>query len=535
MCAVGLFACGMAVGAAALAKATTLGSFLVEKSETYSGPFRQVRPGDRQKTVLITWSHTLKHANAASRQDALKRIGDALEEIKAEKRSSVDLLAARIAVFEERHLSGEKHYHILVDLPAKSTLPSYLGQRLRKSGVCVDVRAAQGESGNLSSVDRMLNYCLVVTEDKWLVDTEPLLYNFEIPPKIADLAKKAAGRLGKRPASLDDLYEFLRGNPSVSTPAALDKLIQGELAKKGQHAHHHLPYTRLRLLASRLGQTFAREFQSQYSRAISLFVDTERPYAAYYRDALQAECVCPQSGLLANQLRSGVAFHDEKEYYCPKGEFSSSRSHLGSYYRHLVGDNFPARQQCLVLCGAMGSGKSVVARQHFEVFPTDGRCDLRECFVFKPALGDSFPFTGISDVAKFIDLNDFRTSLDGVPPSAILNLAEFAPTRLPQKGAAPETVQARLVISTNYLSPAGMWKSEDLEALVGPKGRTFGGIIEWRHPLPTHGQCGRCRKCSASFMDWCMSAVSAGKKRKTESSLASQRAGDRDWADFDEP
>ena len=517
-----------------------LGSIFVEKSTAYAGQFSKVQPGERHKTVLLTWSHTGSHAAPSGKADGLRRVGDALEAIKKEKKSPVDLEQCGVAVFEEPHLSGENHLHIVVDFPAKCTVGSYVGEFLLREDVCVDVRAFKGASGCTPSIGRMLNYCMVPTEEKWLVDTAPLLYNMEIPVNVTDAAEKAARRLAKKPAAIDDLYNFLAGRPDVKTPSDLDRLLNAEIEKKGVHKHRHLPYTRLRLLASKLGQSFPAEFQSQRSRLLSLRVDPAATYSSYFSGALGAECVCKESGRLQRLLREGVLFHDSKEYYDPAAEFGSSRERLGAYYDCLVRDEFPARQQCLVICGEMGSGKTVVAQQHMEIFPSGEDCDLREAFVFKPALGDSFPFTGIPPMAKFVDLNDFRTTVDGVPPSLLLNLAEYATAKVAQKGAAAVAVRARVAISANYLSAGGLWKQEDLDALLGRKGRTFGGVISWKHPLPTHQQCGSCRHCSASFMNWCISAaLSKSQRPEKKPRLRSDSGGScpspAPTAGFDEP
>ena len=522
---------------------SAFGDFLVANSQTYTGQFRRVEPGERHAAVLVTWSHTEKRLAPTSREDGLRRLGSALEAIKAEKGSDVELESCKFAVFLEPHMSGRPHLHIACEFPSKSTLPSHIGEYLLRENVCVDVRAfagGKGAGGAMPILARMLNYCAVPTEEKWLVDTAPLLYNLEIPVKIADAADKAARRLAKKPASLDDLYNFLSGRPDIRTPTALDALLNAEIAKQGEHKHYHLPYTRLRLLASKLGQAFPAEFAAQYNRLLALAVGGDVPYATFFKQACSSACVCSGPGRLCSLLRSGVSFHDEKEYYGPLAEYKSSREHLGAYYSCLVGDCFPARQQCLVLCGEMGSGKTAVAQQHLRIYPSDGTHDFQRAFVFKPALGDTFPFTGIPPMAKFVDFNDFRTTLDGIPPSTLLNLAEHAPCKVPQKGGSPVTVTSRVVISANYIAPGGQWKREDIDALLGAKGRTFGGPITWKHPLQTHSHCGDCRRCSADFMTWCMEGAAKSperspKKKRTENEEASDAPPSPAWAGFDEP
>ena len=112
-------------------------------------------------------------------------------------------------------------------------------------------------------------------------------------------------------------------------------------------------------------------------------------------------------------------------------------------------------------------------------------------------------------MVKFIDLNDFRASLQNFSPSTVLNLGEFVPTKVAQKSGAAVEVQARLCLTANYFTPSGRWKQIDVDAMLGDKGRVFGGPLAWKHPLPTHSSCGgQCRRCASRFMQWCMNLAS---------------------------
>ena len=495
------------------AKSGPLGDFFAQQSEPYTGPFKKVNPGDRHRAVMITWSDTKKgqYRRPSSREEFLRLLGNAMGRVQQEKCPSgpdtVNLKQCRIAVFQELHADFTDHLHSIVVFPKRTRVGSHIGESLLRDRIAVDVRGPVGKSGRSPAEERFLTYCMSVSEEKWLVDPAPLLYNMEIPLSISDAAGRAYTRLSKKPATLDGLYCYLIQNPSIVTPALLGAAINAECADRNKHKYHHLPYTRLRLLASKLGRSFAEEFQGQLNRIRAQLIQPDTPYFRYFEDAAQSKCACSEAGRLRKLLQAGINFHDEKEYYDPLRPYRSSRSHLGAYYAHLVGDTFPARQQSLCVIGAMGSGKSVVASQHLAVFPQDGRCDLRAAFVFKPTLDDTFPFTGISPLAKFVDLNDFRTSLAGFSPSTVLNLGEFAETKLAQKSGAPVEVRARLCISANYFAANGKWKDEDVDAMIGQKGRVFGGPIVWKHPLPDHTTCGTCRNCSSQFMKWCMEAA----------------------------
>lgn len=501
-------ACAIVPYEGSAAQQVDLGELFVSKSVRFEGQFKKIAAGERVKTIMLTWAHTKLFVAPVSREDTIRRIGDAFTALKSKSARGVachvDLTQCRIAVFEELHLSGEKHMHVIIDAPEKTRLLSGLAATLALTNVRVDARVFSSPSGRVPTLDRFLNYCLTPTESKWLVDSTPLLYNLTIPIGITDSATKALARLGKKPASIDDLYQFLLARPDITSPTDLDRCIDRETARKGIHANHHLPFLRLRLLISKSGKEFPADMQAQLDRIRNQHVNPDVPYASYFHDALSSACACPTPHLLERLLREGVDFHDTKEYYGANPVFDTSRDHLGSYYHHLVKDSFPSRQQSLVILGGSATGKSSVALQHLQVFPRKGRVNLYETFVFKPAMEDAFPFTGIPDLVKFADLNDFRTALKGFTPTTLLNLAEQAETKLAQKGGPPKTITCRLVISANYLKPAPGWTDVDIEALVGHQGRGYGGPIRWNHPLPRQQMTPRCRRCSAGFMQWCM-------------------------------
>ena len=460
---------------------------------------------------MITWSNAKKpeYKKPGEPQEFLRRLGNVMQEIhtaKFKNQALTDLAKCQVAVFKELHADLTPHLHAIIRFPKRTTLGSYIGEFLLKNSIGADarVRRDQHGSGSAKACDRFLSYCMMVSEEKWLVDTSPILVNMTIPPKIADNAKRSYERMRRKPANLDSLHSFLAMRPNVTTPQELDAYIDRERQREDVHEYHHLPYTRLKLLVSKLGKSFTDEFYCQLNRVRAQVINPGTPFATYYRDASSSACSCAKPALMFGLLKSGLEFHDAKEYYGPSQPFGSSRAHLGSYYRCLVDDNFPSRQQSLCIVGTMGSGKSVVASQHLDIYPKNGPCDFWAAFVFKPALDDSFPFTGISSLAKFIDLNDFRTSLAGFSPSTLLNLGEHVNTKAPQKSGSPVELRARLVITANYFEAKGKWRQDDVDALIGPDGRCSGGPIVWKHPLPKQQSCPNCRKCASAFMQWCI-------------------------------
>ena len=103
-------------------------------------------------------------------------------------------------------------------------------------------------------------------------------------------------------------------------------------------------------------------------------------------------------------------------------------------------------------------------------------------------MGDTFSSAGVSTMAKFIDLNDSRTSLDSVSATSLLNLAVGAYAKVQQKSGPPRTINARIVPTANYPPGTHRWKKDDIDALMKNGGRTFGDPIRWSRPLPPQGR-----------------------------------------------
>ena len=95
-------------------------------------------------------------------------------------------------------------------------------------------------------------------------------------------------------------------------------------------------------------------------------------------------------------------------------------------------------------------------------------------------------------MVKFVDLNDFRAGLERPTVTTLLNLAEGVETSVAQKSSAPRHIAAKLAIAANYIEPGGKWGEGDVDALLIPSGRTFGGPIRWNHSLPSHQAIGSC-------------------------------------------
>ena len=89
-----------------------------------------------------------------------------------------------------------------------------------------------------------------------MVDPAPLLYNCEIPIHITDAADKAKKKLIRKSATPDDLFDFLESRPEIKMPSDIDRLVSQEISRKDAHEYYHIPFARLRLLASKRGKEF---------------------------------------------------------------------------------------------------------------------------------------------------------------------------------------------------------------------------------------------------------------------------------------
>ena len=196
----------------------------------------------------------------------------------------MNLRACQVAIFEELHADLTKHLHCMVTFPEKTSVGSYVGNLLLERGIATDVRGPAASSGATPAAHRFLAYCVTASEEKWLTDDAPLLYNLQIPLNIADAAARAQKRLSKKPADMDALYCYLAQNPEVVKPEQFDNTLNSHCFRRGVHKNYHIPYTRLRLLASKLGRTFPEEFHAQLNRIRAQRVDPRAPYSGFYED-----------------------------------------------------------------------------------------------------------------------------------------------------------------------------------------------------------------------------------------------------------
>ena len=93
---------------AALNAGMSTGEYFVANSSQYEGQFKKVVPGTRCKTVLVTWSRSNTHLSPTTREDGIKRLGDALEKILGEKfkdggNGAIDVKKVSLAAFLEPH------------------------------------------------------------------------------------------------------------------------------------------------------------------------------------------------------------------------------------------------------------------------------------------------------------------------------------------------------------------------------------------------------------------------------------------------
>ena len=302
----------------------SLGDSFLKESEQYDGPFRRVKPGDRPKSILITWSDTKKGAyrRPSTKQEFMKIVGDVLQEAQDTKcgpQSTVNLKGCQVAIFEELHADLTRHLHCMVAFPEKTSVGSYVGTLLLKRSIATDVRGPAASSGATPAAHRFLAYCMTPSEEKWLTDDAPLLYNLQVPLSISDAAARAQKRLSKKPADIDALYCFLAQNPEIVKPEQFDATLNSHCYRRSVHKNYHIPYTRLRLLASKLGRTFPEEFHAQLNRIRAQRVDPRAPYSGFYEDAIRSECECKKPGDLLARVIDGGGVPRPKRVLPPDG------------------------------------------------------------------------------------------------------------------------------------------------------------------------------------------------------------------------
>ena len=156
-------------------------------------PFGEIVEGAKAKAAMRTRSHTEKNRRPCSKSDAVVVFGDpivGMQRANPMLKGDRSLRNYPVAIFEEHLVNSARRLDVIVDAPSRTRLLSYIAGDLVNQGIFADFRVFSGSSGRVPDVERFLNYCIVPTESKWMVDPSPILYNCEIPIHITDDAEK---------------------------------------------------------------------------------------------------------------------------------------------------------------------------------------------------------------------------------------------------------------------------------------------------------------------------------------------------------
>jgi hypothetical protein len=466
----------------------------------------------RARAVLVTWSWSDRPdvtPPPKEKREVLRLIAGAIESIPKSDRAvneegSLDAKLG-LLICSERHKSGKTHHHIVIDANCRVRWFAQLQPACRKMGICVDVRVPLVDRG-ASQTDRAVRYLQVPSEAKYAIDVAPLVTeHFAVNPTILREQKQELQKLRRKPASRDDLFEFLCAHPSVHALPQLNDLICRELEAAGGNIEA-LPFHRLRLWVSKEGRSAREEFAAQVARRNRLILKdlADQPFAYFVERASKSPCVCETPGQLLQSMIRATLYHDEKEVYA--GSFKSSTEYIGAWYAHMVSGDFPDRRTALAITGGPGSGKSTLANCVFMVYGEE-----RDIFVFKPNWDDTFVWDGYHDCVRVIDMNDMRITAHLGVSTALNVLERRRGAKLAMKNqcaAYLPLLQSHVpyaVISSNRLAPSGSWKEVELEAL---RDRVYRGGLTWAHPLPdsmrTNAVQSDCPRCAAGFGRWAM-------------------------------
>ena len=130
-----------------------------------------------------------------------------------------------MAIFREFHKDSAVHYHAAVVLASKSRRAwEFDGEMYRKYDAETFTEIVIG--GSHKPHLRVLEYLMCPTPKKPEVGDAPYFTkNFDIPETLWDKAAKLKTRLANTPSSLDEIYAFLVGNPSIDSYEALESLL----------------------------------------------------------------------------------------------------------------------------------------------------------------------------------------------------------------------------------------------------------------------------------------------------------------------
>ena len=314
--------------------------------------------------------------------------------------------------------------------------------------------------------------------------------------KILNEREKAIAKIKGRPASADDVFEFVKRNPDIMDPDDFVDLVDGLLEKDPQN----ISAARLNKFLTRNARDageIPRSLLERRDRAADRAVDA-KTWADFMDEAWRAPRACPEPKQLQKSLLWSVKWHDRMEPMC-----KNSINAIGNFAENLYFDSFQDRKENLFSIGAKGSGKTTVLNAFFNILPTRR--------IFTPAYESNAPFSGIRNHHIVGNFQEFRCH-PKINKSTLLLWTERRPDlKIDVKHEDPTILRnggPRCIFSTNYLKPCQGWGQEDIDAL-----HDRAVHFVWTLQLPDHRRTlaarNTCKKCSIGFLARCSAKLGA--------------------------
>ena len=418
-----------------------------------------VKSTTRSKVLLLTWSHTdlpeHKAPNAATRKDFADMIKDCF------RRSQSQAEVASVTVFRELHKNGQPHFHAVVECTDRMYNPGQLANLLwSHHSVRADVKHIRGTH----PLTRGLEYGLVPTDDKLVVDAQPFLTDPGVLTNaILDKAAAKKKKIERGTAGNHEVYEYLQENPSVRTYAELCRMVES-----GGGCH---------IRKGRVSRFISKNIVQADAIVTALIRRRDAPW-------VQAEMQTKIGEYLLRFFERCV------RCACPPGCRSVQRDIDFLVAHHGAGNVLPFFEWAdLVLAGAIvkvgrprnalvlgcpGSGKSTLADLMRIVIPEER--------THAPCLNTSTPFSALESHHLVSLCEDWRFT-SKVPVSETLEWMEGRRFSVDVKGKEPRAHAhgPPCMHTTNHLAPVKPWLKVDVEAY---EDRCF--VSRLMVPIPAH-------------------------------------------------
>ena len=399
--------------------------------------------GDRPKCVFTTWPHS---ANANFRPPSSvgrKTFAKMIEEA----RNGLFTQMENIAVFQEAHKDGRRHFHCLVTFAAKAGRIWQIDQKMfEMHNAKTFTEVVHGDC--TKPQHRVLRYLMVPTPEKPYVDEQPYIANEKlVPTSLVDEALKSKARLASKAATPDEIYRFLCTADHITSYddflSYLDKSLGSDLVAKRMSKYVNNNICRAKEIISGLINRRGHKFAQEESR---------RKPRWYVREAIRkcGHCCCPKNG--KTTLFDDIEFLVDLHGHDVLTPFFSWADNFFGGTLPLVG----RPKNCFFL-GCPSSGKPTLSDLVARILPRSR--------IFSPTLESSAPYADLRPHHLLSVCDDWRFT-PKVPIAATLQWLEGRQFGVDIKGKDPFVLQSGPVClySSNRDSETTNWKRIDLDA-----------------------------------------------------------------------